>query len=253
MRARQKALPLALTFTMVLLLGRTTPAQGPTADIATTVVDRVVTAHGRQWATGEVLDSVAEGKLMLFGLEGPKTTFDLTLLRKGMTRVLRVVHQPAGELRQGTDGVNSWESIPGFFTPAAQGRAMQFLEMQTTRSIQRLFNHQKEGLKLQDLGVQDDWRVIEAEDQERKKTRYFIDPDKNLITKLEFITREVKDPFSGAMVPLTDKYVFSDFRLTQGIVTPFKVERFNGGNKLEEMQFNIVRYNSGLKDADFRR
>jgi hypothetical protein len=119
--------------------------------------------------------------------------------------------------------------------------------------VPRLFNYQKEGLKLRDLGVQDEVRVIEAEDKEGKKTRYFIDPDKNLITKLEFITREAKDPFSGAILPDTDSYVFSDYRLIQSIPTPFKLERFNARNKLEEMQFNTVKYNVGLKDAEFRR
>ena len=130
---------------------------------------------------------------------------------------------------------------------------MHFLESQTTRSMQRLFNYQKEGLKLRDLGVHDQRRIVEAEDQKGKKTKYFIDSDKNLITKLEFVTREVKDPFSGEIVPDTDSYVFSDFRLIQGIPTPFKIERFNGANKIEEMQFNSFRYNAGLKDADFRR
>src|SRR5262245_62022200 len=249
----QKALSLTLILITVLLFSRTTPAQGPTPDTAAAVVDRAVGAHGRQWTTGELSDSVADGKLMLFSLEGPRATFDFRLLRKGMTRVHRVIQQPVGELKQGTDGESSWESVPGFFTPAAQGRAMHFLESQTTRSMQRLFNYQKEGLKLRDLGAHDQKRIVEAEDQKGKKTKYFIDPDKNLITKVEFVTREVKDPFSGRIVPDTDSYVFSDFRLIQGTPTPFKVERFNGGNKIEEMQFNSVRYNAGLKDSDFQR
>jgi len=253
MCAPHKALWLVSILITVLLLSRSTPAQGPTSDTAAAVVDRAVGVHGRQWTTGELSDSLADGKLMLFGLEGPKVTFDFRLLRKGMTRVHRVIQQPVGELRQGTDGENSWESVPGFFTPAAQGRAMHFLESQTTRSMQRLFNYQKEGLKLRDLGVHDQRRIVEAEDQKGKKTKYFIDSDKSLITKLEFVTREVRDPFSGEIVPDTDSYVFSDFRLIQGIPTPFKIERFNGANKIEEMQFNSVRYNAGLKDADFRR
>ena len=253
MCAPHKALWLASILITVLLLSRSTPAQEPTSDSAATVVDRAVGVHGRQWTTGELSDSAAAGKLMLFGLEGPRATFDFRLLRKGMTRVHRVIQQPVGELRQGTDGENSWESVPGFFTPAAQGRAMHFLESQTTRSMQRLFNYQKEGLKLRDLGAHDQRRIIEAEDQKGKKTKYFIDSDKNLITKLEFVTREVKDPFSGEIVPDTYSYVFSDFRLILGIPTQFKIERFNGANKIEEMQFNSVRYNAGLKDADFRR
>jgi hypothetical protein len=63
----------------------------------------------------------------------------------------------------------------------------------------------------------------------------------------------VKDPFSGAVSPDKDIYVFSDHRLLQGILTPFKIERYKGRDKIEEMLFTTVRYNTGLKDADFRR
>jgi hypothetical protein len=120
----------------ILLLTRTTPAQGPSAEPAA-AVQRALTAYGRQSATDEMPDSISDGKLTFFGPEGAKATFDVTVFRKGTTLVQRVIKQPAGELKQGTDGSNSWEAIPGFYTPAAQGRALQFIESQTSRSVHR--------------------------------------------------------------------------------------------------------------------
>jgi hypothetical protein len=252
MRTPQKNALYAIIVITILFLTRTTPAQGPASE-AGAAVQRALTAYGRQWATDEILDSISEGKLTFFSADGAKATFDVTVFRKGTTLVQRVIKQPAGDLRQGTDGNNSWEAIPGFYTPSAQGRAMQFIESQTSRSVHRLLNHQKEGLTLRDLGAQDKARLIEAEDRQGRKTTYSLDSDTNLFTRLEFVTGQVKDPFSGATLPDKDSYVFSDNRLLQGILTPFKIERYKGRDKIEEMQFTTVRYNAGLKNTDFRR
>src|SRR5262245_5245715 len=197
MRTSQKGAFAALIVITILILTRTTPAQGPSAEPAA-AVQRALSAYGRQWAAGELVDSISEGKLLVFTPEGVKATFDVTVFRKGTGLVQRVIKQPAGELKQGTDGTNSWEAIPGFYTPSAQGRALQFIESQTNRSVQRLLNHQKEGLTLRDLGNQDKARLIEAEDRQGRRTTYSLDSDTNLITRLEFVTGQVKDPFSGA-------------------------------------------------------
>ncbi len=62
-----------------------------------------------------------------------------------------------------------------------------------------------------------------------------------------------KDPFSGKVVDITDQYFFSGYRSVQGLLTPFKIERFSNGTKTEEMVFTAVKYNTGLKDQDFHR
>jgi hypothetical protein len=253
---RKMLLLICLVLVLLSLVKRTTPAQAPSTNTvsstAAAVLDRVLSANGRQWSTGEITDSIGDGKLTLFGSEGQKATFDFTLLRKGNTQIQRVVKQPAGELRQGSDGLNTWESIPGFYTPKAQGHALQLIESQTSRSIPRLLNYQKEGLTVRDLGTQDETRVIEAEDRQGKKTSYFISTS-NFVTKLEFVTGQTKDPFSGTTISDTDTYLFSDYRVVQGLLTPFKIERYNGRNKIEEMQFTTFKYNAGLKDTSFTR
>ena len=242
-----------LTLALLLLVTRTVPAQGPNAGVAAGLVQRAAATHGNKWTSGELADWVAAGKLTFFTSQGPKATFDVTVQHKGSLQLQRIIKQPGGTLKKGTDGATSWESIPGFFTPAAQGRALQFIESQTTRSMQRLFNHQREGLTLRDQGSTNKAHTIEAEDEHGKKTSYTIDDDTAVVTKLEFVAGQLKDPFSGKPVPDVDTYVFSDYQVVQGVLTAFKIERFNNGNKTEEMQFTSVKYNAGLKDQDFKR
>src|SRR3990172_3332826 len=166
MRRRFHSLVFSVAAVSALLIGNTSIAQGPPDRI----VQRVLAAHGGR-AAEAAEDSAGEGKLTLFGTDGPKAAFDLRLLRKGTTQVQRVIKQPAAEIRQGSDGTHTWESAGGFFTPAAQGHALHFIESQTVRSVHRLFRHPAEGLTLKDLGTKDKAGVIEAEDRQGRKTR----------------------------------------------------------------------------------
>jgi hypothetical protein len=217
------------------------------------VVGRAAVAHGGRWTSGQIADSVSDGTVTFFTVDGPTVTFNVSMLRKYPTRVQRIVKETVGNLKQGTDGSTSWESVIGFSTPEARGRSLSFLESHTTRSVERLFNYQSEGMTLRDLGARDKSHLVEADDQHGKKSTYFIDNDTNVITQLEFVVGQVKDPFSGATVDDIDRYLFSNYRMVQGVLTPFKVERYNGGVKTEEMQFSSIRYNAGLKDQDFQR
>jgi hypothetical protein len=237
----------------VSFLGLNTSAQiRPPLGAAGLVLQRGLAAHGPRLISGEISDSIAEGKITYFNAQGPQATFDMTLVRKGNGRLQRVVKQQAAELRQGTDGTNTWNSFGGWFTAAAQGQALHFIESQTVRSVPTFLNHQAEGLALRHRGDSGRAGVIEAEDRRGRKTTYFIDDDTSTITKLEFVTGEAKDPFSGAVVPVTDAYVFGDYRMIHGVLTPFKIERFIGGVKTEEMRFTSVRYNAAIKEETFR-
>jgi len=233
---------LALLFaTTVFSQAQETPAQA---------VQRAGAAHGR--AAGNIPDSVAEGTLTYYAVNGPKATFDMTLFRKGKTHVQRIVKQGGHELRQGTDGTDSWDSISGQFSTAAQGRTLQFIESQTVRSVDVLLRHQSEGLTLHDRGLAGRARVIEAEDRQGRRTGYSIDGDSNAITRMEFVTTLGSDA-SGRSASRRDTYVFSDFRPAEGILTPFKIERYSDGIKIEEMRFRSVQYNPALSDAICKR
>jgi hypothetical protein len=232
----------------LLLIVTQTATESPDA-----LIRRAAAAHGNRWTTGEITDWVAEGKVTFHTTEGPKPTFDVTLMRKGGLAVQRIVKQPGGEVRQGSDGVRSWESFNSLYTPSAQGMALHFIESQTIRAPQRLFNHGREGLTLREGESVGRNRVIEATDGHGQRTNYSIDRDTATVTRLDFVAGKATDPFSGAEVDVIDGYAFSDYRMVQGVLTPFKIERFINNQKIEEMQFSSVRYNAGLKDQDFRR
>lgn len=132
---QRRILVVGFTAGLLFLMTRATPAQNPNsnANPAASVVQRAAAAHGGRWTSGEIGDSTVEGKLTLFTATGPKATFDVSLSTKGASRFQRVIKQSSKEVRQGTDGINTWESAAGFYTPAAQGKALQFIESQTTR------------------------------------------------------------------------------------------------------------------------
>jgi hypothetical protein len=216
------------------------------------VIKRALAVHGDGWITGRIVDSVSEGTLTWYTVDGPDPAFNMKLLAKGLRKVQRIIREPGADLRQGTDGTQTWSALSiGFWTSAA-GQALQFIESQTVRSIQHLFNYQAEGLVLRDLGVNNDARVIEAEDRDGRRTSYFIDVMTSRITRLEFVVGESKDPFSGRPTPNVDTSIFSDFRVVQGMLTPFKIERYINNFKHEDTQFASVRYNASVPDDAFR-
>ena len=239
-----------------LLLGFTVLASSNTCLLAQEtlpdIVQRAHTAHGGRWISGQIVDWVSEGKLTYFTVAGPQASFDVTVLRKGKLQIQRIIKQTGGEVRQGADGTRNWDSLRGWFVGSAHGHALDFIESQTGRSIQNLFNFQSEGLILQDLGTKNGARVIEAVNRSGRRTSYFIDLTTSLITRLEFVTGQSIDAFSRRPVPSLDTYIFSDFRAVNGVVTPFKIERYLDGIKAEEMRFTSVRYNAALKDDVFK-
>ena len=71
-----------------------------------------------------------------------------------------------------------------------------------------------------------------------------------MVTRLEFQTGRAAD-IAGRPIPRIEAYVFSDFRSIQGRMTPFKIERYTGGIKMEEMQFSSVSYAATVPDDTF--
>jgi len=216
------------------------------------LVARSLAVHGARWVSGDVADWIAAGKLTYFTVDGPQATFDVRLMRKGRSQVQRIVRQPGGEVRQGSDGIRTWDSLGGRFASLAQGNALAFIESQTVRSVQSLLNYAGERLSLSDLREDGGRQVIEARDTEGRTTSYFIDARSALITRLEFVVGESRNAFSQAPIPVVESWVFSDFRQVEGLLTPFRIERYRAGIKVEEMQFDSVSYNAAVKDDVFK-
>lgn len=219
------------------------------------VIRKAVEAYGGRDVLDSVRDSVAAGRLTFFAIEGPKSTFDVTVVRQGNSQIQRTIKHLSGELRQGSDGKIAWESFNGMTRSVLGGLVGSFIESQTTRSPATLFDSQREGVVVRDLGMKGDARILEVEiietDKPGRKTRYSVDKKTSRVTRVEWITGETTTMF-GAVVPTTEAYVLSDFRKVQGIVTPFEIERYVNGIKIEETRFSTVRYNAAPKDGAFQ-
>lgn len=235
---------------------RNAPAQETPAQL----VDRAHNAHGGRWRSGEIADWVADGKITLFTISGPARTFDVTLSAKGRTKIHLVVKQRDGEVHQGFDGVQSWQAMGGV-SAVAHGAGKDFLESQTVRSTETLFNYDRESLVLRDLGSRTSGlgvptgrtaRVIEADNRRGHKTRYLIDQVSSLVGAMEFDLGQ-QPTLGGSLTTATEVCVFSDFRDVQGAKIPFKIERYRSGVKYDQIQLTSVRHNVGVRDDRFRR
>jgi len=219
------------------------------------VLRRTLEAHGGRVSLDSVRDSVAVGRITFFGMEGPKGSFDVTLVQRGTSQVRRTIRHQNGEVRQGSDGNFIWESFNGMTRSVFGGPVGNFIESQTTRSLTALFDSRRQGFAVRDLGRKQDARVVEVEVEEKdkssRKTSYFIERETSRVTRVEWTTGEVTTLF-GDLVPATAAYVLSDFRSVQGIPTPFQIERYVNGTKIEETRFSTVRYNASPKDDVFQ-
>ena len=224
------------------------------------ILERAHTAHGGRWRTGEIVDWRCQGTITHFAVDGSQRTFDITLLRKGPQKVQSVVQQPAGEVRLGSDGIRSWHAIGGF-SAAAHGEVLDFIETNTTRSIQTLFNYQTAALTLSDVGKRARGpgvgpgrtvRVIQTEDSKGRKTRYLVDEASSIVTGLEIEIGRRRSALGRDLIPVTEVYAFSDFRNVQGVHTPFRIERFRSAIKVEEIRIATVNYNVGISDSTFK-
>ena len=219
------------------------------------VIDRAVNVHGGRQNLNSIRDSVSEGRLTFYAGKSAKNTIDVTVIRKGTSRIQRVLRQRDGELRQGADGDASWESFDGMTVLAPGGLAGNYIESQTVRAVESLFDAESKGLLVRDAGKRENARVLEVEvpavGKPPRQTRYFIDETVPEVTRIEFITGEAKD-ILGKAVPATESYAFSDYRVVQGVRTPFHIERYVNGLKIEETQLTSVRYNASVSDDVFK-
>jgi hypothetical protein len=192
-------------------------------ETAAQAVARALTAQGIQSPN---VESISRGKLILFSLKGPKSDYEIAIWRQG-NKFQRIIQQGKGEAREGFDGAQYWNTLPGPFRyKEAPARVLRLIESQTTRSVHSLAG--AAAASLRDVPetaasrVLDRGRAIEATDSADRKTRYFIDPATSFITRIEFAFGKARDIF-GREQTLYETYVLSDFRTVEGQKTPFKI------------------------------
>ena len=222
------------------------PARGEATELLRLVID----AHGGRQSAGREAESVAEGTLTLHRHSGSSATFPITLIRRGGT-VQRVIKQPGGEARQGTDGSRMWDAFAGMPVPTG-ARAAQFVEIQTNRSLRSLMDYSKRNATVRDEGITGASHVLAVGETDGTSTRYFVDRATSRVTKLEFVSGQSRNMLSGAVIPTVESYVLSDFRPVSGVWTPFKWEHFTNGVLRDETRFTSIRENATINGGDSR-
>ncbi len=90
--------------------------------------------------------------------------------------------------------------------------------------------------------------VLDLEDKQKSRTRYFISAKSFKVLWLEF---EAAPPAGGA--PVKYRRNFHDYRLVQGRAVPFRTVLLMGDRQLEESQILTVTYGVKMEDAAFQR
>jgi hypothetical protein len=228
------------------------PSKPPEAPAQT--IQRVAQAHGGLQARRAVQDSVANGTVTYFTPQGPGPTFDISVTRKG-SKVQRLVRQPGGEVREGSNGETSWQSGGGFTMKVTDGPVARFIATQTSRSVDSLLDFQARGLALREADSKGNFRVVEIEEspsgRASLKTRYVVDDASSLVTEIQFVVAEAKDMF-GNPAPQTETWKFSDYRNVSGVLEPFRIERYINKAKIEETQLQSIRHNTSVEDHVFK-
>jgi len=74
----------------------------------------------------------------------------------------------------------------------------------------------------------------------------FIDPATHLPIKKSFSWRDPKDKQRNI-----EEEVYDNYRLVQGIMTPYSVTRFYNGDMASQRFLNSIRYNQNVSDSLF--
>ena len=199
-----------------------------------------------------IKDFQADGTISFFSNGSPQGSLPVSMVRMGDKHVQRLIKYPNGERRQGTDGMQTWDSLGNQWS-VAKGPSLDFFETHTVRGLPNLFEYQNVGSKLRDEGIRGIDRLISIEEGNGRVTSYLIDGLNSRVKRIEFVTGQAGDMFGSRRMPVVESYVFSDFRVVQGIWTPYRVEHYTNALKVDEMNFTSIRYNSNVKNDTFHQ
>jgi hypothetical protein len=225
-------------------------------DTPVEVLAKVRQAYGAQLFDGSISDWVGQGKITITGYSKDEP-LNLSVTIKGSDKVQRIISDSMREMnRCGSDGKKSWQ-VAGSISMQAAGITESLIESYTSRSISSLCDSRN---KVRDLGTDEkdrrdnkqSNRILESTNDKQQITRYYVDQETSLVNRIEMDTGlTYRMPFGGKEYPLMISFVLSDYRAVDGTMRPFKVEVYRGLIRYEEMQYESIKHNTGIKDEIF--
>jgi hypothetical protein len=79
------------------------------------------------------------------------------------------------------------------------------------------------------------------------KTKFFVDQETGMVSKMEYTNFTEEDGGSGAKVEI----FYSDYRQVSGVAIPFRQDTYINGQLRSLLILDSVTFNSGLADSDF--
>jgi len=143
-----------------------------------------------------------------------------------------------------------WGIINGAsFTPR-QDAANAFLS-QYRHSLDNLLRYKENGSTLNLIGKDKqkglDLYVLDVIDKDKKSTRYFLS------TKtLHVLWLEYEEPAAGGSTPLKYSRRFSDYRVAQGTLVPYRTVLTEDGKQIQETRVLNVTYGVKIDDSLFK-
>lgn len=143
-----------------------------------------------------------------------------------------------------------WGIINGSsFTPR-QDAANAFLS-QYRHSLDNLLRYKENGSTLNLVGRDKqkglDLYVLEVIDKDKKSTRYYLS-----VRTLHVLWLEYEETPPGGSTPLKYSRRFSDYRVAQGTVVPYRTVLMEDGKQIQETRVLNVTYGVKLDDALFK-
>ena len=143
-----------------------------------------------------------------------------------------------------------WGIINGAsFTPR-QDAANAFLS-QYRHSLDNLLRYKENGSTLNLVGREKqkglELYVLDVIDKDKKSTRYYLST-----RTLHVLWLEYEEPAPGGSTPLKYSRRFSDYRVAQGTVVPYRTVLLEDGKQIQETRVLNVTYGVKLDDSLFK-
>ena len=212
-------------------------------------LDEILESHFDVIGQDKVLKTESfeiKAKINQGGMEIP-----MTMYQKRPSYYKTVVEVQGMEILTGFDGETGWMLNPlqGSSEPVKlTGEQLKSIKEQADIDG-RLYDWEAKGYKLEYLDTEEmegtEVYVLELETKEGDKQKYFIDVDSFLILKLE---SKVKVQGSEQ----TTEVVYSNYDNVEGMVFPFLLNIFSGGQNIMSLTFEDVTLNPDLDDSIFK-
>ena len=143
-----------------------------------------------------------------------------------------------------------WGIINGTpFTPR-EDAAASFMS-QHHHSLDSLLRYKESGYTISLVGKEQqkglDLYVVDLEDKEKRKTRFFVSA-----RSLRVLWLEYEEPPTPGAAPVKYTKKFLDYRYVQQTLVPYRVVLLEGGRQTQETRLLTVTYGSKVDDALFK-